>query len=75
MQNDQILEEVRRIRNHSVAYQKAYGADNSGIRDEIGGHVEYDRSEHRARVRASNEYLTALFEECAAGLGFQYEQR
>lgn len=75
MDNSQILEEIKRIKENSIAYKKAYGINGMETKDEIGGHVEYDLSEHEESVCPSDEFMISLFKECAAGLGFQYERR
>lgn len=75
MDNNQILKEIKKIQENSIAYQAAYGIDGLETRDEIGGHVEYNLSEDEEHLCPSDEFLTSLFQECAAGLGFTYEQR
>lgn len=74
MDNKQILEQVRKIKENSPIYQKAYGANRIEPRDEIGGHVGYNMKEQEDHICPSDEFMTALFKECAAGLGFEYER-
>lgn len=75
MNNNQILAEVKRIKENSIAYQKAYKIDRIGATDEIGGHVSYDLVETEESLCPSDQFLDTLFEECAVGLGFKYERR
>lgn len=75
MNNEQILEQIRKNKEDSLAYQMAYVINRRESIDEIGGHVAYTLQEVEDNICPSHEYLTSLFEECAAGLGFEYEQR
>lgn len=75
MDNKQILAQIRESKKNSVAYQKAYGINGLESKDEIGGHVGYAVREIEDHVCPSDEFVTSLFEECALGLGFEYERR
>lgn len=75
MNNSQILAEVKRIKEKSVAYQKAYRIESLEATDEIGGHVRYELEETEEALCPSDQFMNAIFEECAAGLGFEYERR
>ena len=75
MNNEQILEQIRENKKRSIAYQRLHGISGLQPIDEMGGHVGYALQEEQDHLCPSDEYMTSLFEECAAGLGFKYEQR
>lgn len=75
MNNAQIIEQIRKNKENSIAYQRVLGKNGLNPLDEIGGHVSYTSQEVEDNLSPSDEYMTALFNKCASRLGFQYEQR
>lgn len=75
MNNEQIIEQIRKNKENSFAYQRVFNKNNLDPVDEIGGHVSYSSQEVEDNLSPSDEYMTALFKKCASRLGFQYEQR
>ena len=75
MNNEQIIGQIRKNKENSIAYQRRFGKNGLDPVDEIGGHVSYSSPEVEDHLSPSDEYMTALFKNCASRLGFQYEQR
>lgn len=75
MNNEQIIEQIKKNKENSIAYQRAFGKKALDPVDDIGGHVSYSSREAEDHLSPSDEYMATLFKNCASRLGFQYEQR
>lgn len=75
MNNEQIIEQIKKNKESSIAYQRVFGKNVLNPVDEMGGHVSYSSREVEDHLSPSDEYMADLFKKCASRLGFQYEQR